>query len=98
MSGPYHTPPAGRVGVSDFGMGTPNDVKVFHGGWMVVIAATVDPSFNVPNLIRPQAGIVDLVIHGVPGRFGITQQCETEVPPDVVAQLLDNAGIPRGAP
>jgi hypothetical protein len=98
MGTPYNTPAVGRVGVLDFAPGQPNDVQVFHGGQLVVIAARGDASFNVPNLIRPQPGTVDVVIHGAPGRFGTTQECTIEVPADVVAQLLDNAGIPRRTP
>jgi hypothetical protein len=98
MSGPYQTPPVGRVGVPDFGPGQPNEVRVFHGGAMVVIAATGDPAFLVPTLLRPQAGTVDVVVHGVPGRFSTRMDGEIDIPPDVVADLLVRAGVPRGTP
>jgi len=65
---------------------------------MVVIAEKGDPAFIVPHLIQPQGGTVDLVIHGVPGRFGTTEECDTEIPSAVLVQLLSQAGIPFGTP
>jgi hypothetical protein len=65
---------------------------------MIVLAENGDAAFVVPNLIQPRAGMVDVVIHGVPGRFGTTEECDTEIPAAVVAQLLINEGIPLGTP
>ena len=96
MGGPFNTPPIRQVGVGAFGPGQPNTVQVYHGGQMMVIAANGDPSFRVPQLIQPQAGTVDVVIHGKPGRFGTTADADVEIPADVVAQLLLARGVPGG--
>jgi hypothetical protein len=98
MTGPYNTVPVRQVALLDFGPGQSNDWLVFHNGQMVVLGERGDPSFKVPNLIQPQVGIVDVVIHGVPGRFSTRMDGEVEIPPEVVAQLLDLAGIQRGTP
>jgi hypothetical protein len=98
MGGRYHTPAQGQASASDFGPGQPHRVEVHHGGQAVVIAVAGDLSFAVPQLIQPQAGAVDVVIHGVSGRFATSASGEIEVPTKVVAVLLENAGVPRGTP
>jgi hypothetical protein len=98
LGDPFDTPATTQAAVADFGPGRPNRVEVHHGGRMVVIAEAGDSSFSVPRLIAPQLGAVDVVIHGKPGRFGTSPEANVEVPPAVVAQLLEDHGIARGAP
>jgi hypothetical protein len=61
-----------------------------------VISEAGDPSFAVPKLVQPQSGTVDVVIHGVPGRFATTAGGQTEIPVHVVKKLLENAGVKPG--
>jgi hypothetical protein len=98
MGGPFNMPPINQVGVADFGPGQSNDVQVHHGGQMIVIAANGDGAFRVPQLIQPQPGTVDIVIHGKPGRFGTTPDADIEIPAPVVAQLLVNHGVAFSTP
>jgi len=65
---------------------------------MIVIAANGDRAFQVPQLIQPPTGIVDVVIHGKPGRFGTTADADVEIPASVVAQLLLVHGVPPRSP
>jgi hypothetical protein len=64
---------------------------------MVVIGDPTDQALQLaPSLIAPDPGAVDVVIHGLPGRFIDAVTGTMEVPVRVVVELLDAAGIPRG--
>jgi hypothetical protein len=96
MGGQYSVPPTGQIGVSDFGPTKRFRVEVHHAGGTVVISEAGDAAFAVPGLIQPLPGTVDVVSHGVPGRLATTARGETEIPMQVVKQLLENAGISPG--
>jgi hypothetical protein len=54
---------------------------------------------RLPARISPLPGMVDVHIHGVPGRFLTALGAEIEIPVEVVAELLEVSGqITRGAP
>jgi hypothetical protein len=64
-----------------------------------VIGDHTDAAFQkVHALINPGAGAVDVVIHGLPGRFIERLDGCREVPAPVVAELLESAGVARGTP
>ena len=98
MGGAHSVPPTGRVGVADFGPMKGLRVEVHNGGGTVVIAEAGDPAFAVSAMVKPRTGTVDVVIHGVPGRFATTASGETEIPLDVLKNLLENNGVSPGSP
>jgi hypothetical protein len=48
--------------------------------------------------VQPLPDALDIVIHGLPGRFIDRLSGHLEIPVSVVVQLLDATGVPRGTP
>jgi hypothetical protein len=87
------------MGVADFGLTSQFRVVVQNSGKTVAIGDHTDAAFrNTPTLITPGAAAVDVVIHGLPGRFIEKLGGSREIPVSVLAQLLESAGLQRGTP
>ncbi len=97
MGGPYSEPPYPALSAADFGPTSSYQVVLHHGGRSVAIGDSADAAFQtVPTLIRPGVDAVDVIIHGLPGRFIERLGGSREIPVAVLAQLLEIAGIQRG--
>jgi hypothetical protein len=99
MGGPFSEAPYPQLQVQDFGPGKQYRVAVQHGGRTVVIGDHADAGFQKTHLlVQPGPDEVDVVIHGLPGRFIEKLGGSYEIPPAVVALLIESAGVPRGTP
>jgi hypothetical protein len=99
MGRSFSDAPYPQLRVQDFGAGKQCRVEAHHGGRTVVIGDHSDPGFQKTHrLVQPGPDAVDVVIHGLPGRFIDKLGGAQEIPAPVVAQLLGAAGIPRGTP
>lgn len=99
MGGPFHEVPYPQLGVTDFGPAGPFHVSVDNGGRTIAIGDPADAAFHtVHTLIPPRPDAVDVVIHGLPGRFIEKLGGSREIPAAVVAELLESAGVQRGTP
>jgi hypothetical protein len=97
MGGPFSEAPYAQLQDQDFGPGKQYRVDVRHGGRTVVIGDHSDQALRVTHaLVRPGPDAVDVVIHGLPGRFIEKLGGGREVPAQVVARLVESAGVPRG--
>jgi hypothetical protein len=99
MGGPFCEAPYPQLQVQDFGPGMPYRVDVQHGGKTIVIGDPTDWALQKMHLlVRPGPDAVDVVIHGLPGRFIEKLGGSHEIPASVVARLLEAAGARRGTP
>jgi hypothetical protein len=99
MGGPFTEPPYPPLHAQDFGPGKQYRVAVHNGGRTVVIGDHADPAYQKTHtLVQPGAAAVDVVIHGLPGRFIEKLAGGYEIPVPLVAALLESAGVPRGTP
>jgi hypothetical protein len=99
MGGPFSEAPYPPLQTQDFGPGKQYRVVVWHGGRTVVIGDHADQAlWATPALLQPGPDAVDVVIHGLPGRFIEKLGGSREIPAAVVAQLIEAAGVPRGTP
>ena len=74
-------------------------VEVHNNGATVAIGDPADLGFQkVPALLQPLPGVVDVVIHGLPGRFMEKVHGSYQIEAPIVAQLLVDAGIVTGTP
>jgi hypothetical protein len=90
-----------QLTVHDFGPGGPYRVSVEHNGQAIVIG-NIDADLSLqdsPKFVIPDPGIVDIHVHGVPGRFVQEFSGEEEIPVKVLVELLETqGGLPRGTP
>src|SRR6202035_5062027 len=85
------------LAAADFGPGSQYQVVLQNGGRTAAVGDVADGAFqNVHTLVQPGADAIDVVIHGLPGRFIEKLGGNREVPVPVVAELLESAGIQRG--
>jgi hypothetical protein len=97
MGGPFSEPPYATLSAADFGPTSQYQVAVHHGGRTVALGDFTDASLQgVPTLVQPGTNAVDVVIHGLPGRFIEKPGGSREIPVSVVVELLEGAGIQRG--
>jgi len=97
MGGPFNEVPYSHLQTTDFGSGKQYRVDVQNGGRTVVIGDHTDAAFSKTHaLVQPGLDAVDVVIHGLPGRFIEKLGGNLEIPASVVAVLLDSAGITQG--
>jgi hypothetical protein len=97
MAGPFNEAPYPQLQVHDFGPGTPYRVIVENGGRTIVIGDHMDLGFQKTHTyVQPGPDAVDVVIHGLPGRFIEQLGGKWEIPVPLVAQLIETAGIRRG--
>src|SRR3954471_11685905 len=94
MGRPFHEAPYPPLGRTDFGPASPYGVAVHNGGKTVAIGDHTDASFRlVPAWVQPGPDVVDVVIHGLPGRFLERLNGNREIPVLVVAELLESVGV-----
>jgi hypothetical protein len=99
MGGPFHEPLYPQLQATDFGLGKQYRVETWNGGRTVVIGDYTDAGFqNTPAYIQPGPDAVDVVIHGLPGRFIEKLAGSCEIPIPLVAQLIESTGIARRTP
>jgi len=99
MGGPFNEPPYPQLQAQDFGPGKQYRVDAHHGGRTIVIGDYTDLGFQKTHTyVSPGLNAVDVVIHGLPGRFIEQLGGSREIPAPLVAQLVEAAGIPRGTP
>ena len=90
MSGPFNEAPYPPLQAQDFGPGKQFRVEVHNGGRTIVIGDYQDLGFQkTPTYVLPTPGTIDVVIHGLPGRF-IEKYPRT-------ARPLPNSSRPNGA-
>ena len=99
LGGPFDEPPYSRLQFVDFGPGRLCEVAVHHSGRTVVLGDPMDYGFQKTHtLITPESDAVDVVTHGLPGRFIEKLGGNREIPATLVSQLLVGAGVPGGTP
>jgi hypothetical protein len=99
MGGPFDVAPYPPLQAQDFGPGKQYRVEVHNGGKTVVLGDPTDAGFQfTPTYLQPGPDAVDVVIHGLPGRFIEKLAGRHEIPVLLVAQLIEAAGIQRGTP
>jgi hypothetical protein len=99
MGGPYNEPPYPQLQATDFGPLNQYRVAVENGGKTIAIGDHTDAGFQKTHtLVLPGADAVDVVIHGLPGRFIEKLGGSWEIPAALVALFLESTGIPRGTP
>jgi hypothetical protein len=100
MGGPFHEPAYPALSMQDFGTGSQYRAATYKGNRTVVIGAIKDPMLaQIPNRVQPAGTVVDVAIHGLPGRFiEAISDPQYEIPASVIVELLQSLGIPRGAP
>src|SRR6266446_5685959 len=100
MSGPFNEAPYPPLQAQDFGPGKQFRVEVHNGGRTIVIGDYQDLGFQkTPTYVLPTPGTIDVVIHGLPGRFIEKLGGTYELPAPVVALLIEaQGGVPRGTP
>src|SRR5436190_24335656 len=99
MGGPFHESPYTPLGRHDFGPTSPYRVAVHNAGMTVAIGDHTDTSFRlVPTWVQPVRDVVDVVVHGLPGRFIERLNGNREIPALVVAELVEVVGVLRGTP
>jgi hypothetical protein len=99
MPGRFDEAPYPALAVQDFGPGGLLRATTHHAGQAVVIGDHSDAGLQqAPALVVPGATEIDVIMHGLPGRFIDRLGGSQEVPASVVVALLLSAGIPRGAP
>lgn len=97
MGGPFHDPSYPQLDAHAFGPGQQYRVEVWNAGKTIVIGDHTDAAFQKTHtLVQPGPDAVDVVIHGLPGRFIEKLGGSHEIPVPVVAQLLDSVRIQRG--
>ena len=97
--GPFDEPPYPQMHQNDFGPGKRCEIDVRHGGRTIMIGDPTDFGFQKTHtLISPGPDAVDIVIHGLPGRFVEKLGGNQEIPASLIAQLLASAGVIRGMP
>lgn len=83
----------------DFSPAKPFRVELQNTRRTVVIGDLTDLGFQItPRYVLPGPDTVDVVIHGLPGRFIERLGGSKEIPVLVVARLIESAGIARGTP
>src|SRR3954469_7989438 len=99
MGGPFHEGPYPQLPLADFGPGRQYRVDVQNGGRTIVVGDPNDSGLQkTSTLVQPGPHAVDIVIHGLPGRFVESLAGTHEITAALLAQLLDAAGVPRGTP
>jgi hypothetical protein len=99
MGGPFHDAPFPPLQAQDFGPGKPYRVEARNGGRTIVIGDPTDAGFqNTATYVRPGPQAIDVVIHGLPGRFIEKLAGGLEIPVPLVAELIESVGVPRGTP
>ena len=99
MGSPFHEPAYPQLNAQDFGTASQHRVAVHNGGRTVAVGDWTDGAIQtVHTLIHPGPDAVDVVIHGLPGRFIDKLAGNREIPAAVVADLLESAGVIRGTP
>jgi hypothetical protein len=100
MAGPFNEGPYPQLRVQDFGPGKQYRVEVHNGGRTMVIGDHADLGFQKTHTyVQPGPDAVDVVIHGLPGRFIDKLGGRHEIPAPVVAELLESSGgVQRGTP
>jgi hypothetical protein len=97
MGGRFNDAPYPQLQPQDFGPGKQYRVEVQNGGMTVVIGDYTDAGFqNTATYVIPGLYSVDVVIHGLPGRFIEKLAGSYEIPIPLVAQLIESAGVQRG--
>ena len=83
----------------DFGPIEPFRVELRNMGRTVVIGDYSDLGFQLtPTYVLPGPDAVDVVIHGLPGRFIERLGGSREIPVLLAARLIESVGIVRGTP
>jgi hypothetical protein len=99
MGGLFSEPPYPPLQTQDFGPAKQYLVAIHNGGRTIVIGDPTDAGFQKTHtLVQHSAFAVDVVIHGLPGRFIEKLGGSREIPVAVVAWLLESAGVTRGTP
>jgi hypothetical protein len=99
MGVPFAEPPYPQLRAQDFGPGKQYRVEVHNGGRTIVIGDPPDPGFQKTHTMVQPGTEVDVVIHGLPGRFIEKLGGSYEIPAAVVAELIElQGGVPRGTP
>ena len=83
----------------DFSPFEPFRVELRNMGRTVVIGDYSDLGFQLtPTYVLPGPDAVDVVIHGLPGRFIERLGGSREIPVLLAARLIESVGIVRGTP
>ncbi len=99
MGGPFDEPPYPTLQARDFGPGKQFRVEIHNGGRTIVIGDFNDAGFQLtPSYIQPGPDAIDVVIHGLPGRFIEMLAGHHEIPVPLAALLIESAGVQRGTP
>jgi hypothetical protein len=99
MGGPFNEPPYPPLQPQDFSPGSQYRVDVRNGGRTIVIGDHADAGFqNAASYVQPGPHAVDVVIHGLPGRFIEKLAGSLEIPVPLVAHLIAAAGVQPGTP
>jgi hypothetical protein len=97
MGGLFHDAPYTKLDFNAFGPVQQYRVEVRNAGKTIVIGDHTDVGFQLTStLVQPGPDAVDVVIHGLPGRFVVKLGGGHEIPVPIVAQLLESVGIKRG--
>jgi hypothetical protein len=99
VGGRFDEVPYPTLALQDFAPGGLLRVTTYHAGRTVVIGDQSDAGLQLaPALVMPGARVIDVIMHGLPGRFIDRLGGRREVPASVVVALLLSVGAPRGAP
>jgi hypothetical protein len=99
LGGPFHDAPYPALSPADFASGTRYQVTLRNGARSVLIGDVNDAAIqHAASMIQPGPGAVDVIIHGLPGRFIEKFGGSREIPPDLVETLLQSVGIQPGTP
>jgi hypothetical protein len=99
MAGPFDEVHYPQLNVHDFGPGKRFRVDVRNGARTIVIGDHADLWFQLTHAyVQPEPDAIDVVIHGLPGRFIEQLGGKLEIPASVVAELVESAGVARGTP
>lgn len=99
MGQPFDEPPYPPLTARDFGPGKAYRVEYQNAGQTIAIGEPSDHAFQTAHRhLQPAAGIIDVVLHGLPGRFIESLAGTRQIAPAVIAELLNAAGIAKGTP
>ncbi len=99
MGGPFNEAPYPQLQFKDFGPRKQWRIELQNSGRTVVIGDHTDLGFQrTHTYVQPAPDALDIVIHGLPGRFIDALGGRLEISVPVVIELLDSVGVPRGTP
>jgi hypothetical protein len=99
MGGRFDEPAYPSLQDQDFGPDKPFRVELQNQGRTVAIGDHTDLGFRItPAYVSPGPNAIDVVIHGLPGRFIERLGGIREIPVPLTARLIESAGILRGTP